>query len=66
MTQSSAASGAAPATLTATVCPLCHTAGPLMDASDSSDFDWQCPRCHQMWTADRLAVVEGYAAFSQK
>ena len=45
-------------------CPLCHTAAPaLTDATLLAGGDWRCARCHQIWTAQRLATVTGYADY---
>jgi len=45
-------------------CPLCHTVAPaLTDAALVAGADWRCAVCDQMWNAQRLATVAGYAEY---
>ena len=46
-----------------TACPLCHTDGPNLDASQlHAGTSWKCQRCGQSWDAARLRAVAAYAA----
>jgi len=47
-------------------CPLCHTTDPIttIGALDAGG-DWRCRKCHQNWSARRLATVAAYASWSR-
>ena len=48
----------------ATVCPLCHTDGPSLDAGQlRAGATWRCQRCGQSWDLVRLRAVDSYASF---
>ena len=45
-----------------TVCPLCHTDGPSIDAGQlRAGATWRCQRCGQSWDLVRLRAVDSYA-----
>jgi transposase-like protein len=48
----------------ATVCPLCHTDGPGLDAGQlRTGATWRCERCGQSWDLTRLRAVESYNTY---
>jgi hypothetical protein len=45
-------------------CPLCHMADPdITSNAVAIGVGWQCARCGQRWTANRLATTAAYAAW---
>ena len=48
-------------------CPLCHTiAPPTTGEALAGGLGWNCPRCHQSWTAVRLNTVAAYVDYCVK
>ena len=48
-------------------CPLCHAiAPPTTREALAGGLDWNCPRCHQNWTALRLSTVAAYSDYCVK
>ena len=44
-------------------CRLCQTRAETAPADPSH---WQCPRCMQWWSPDRMTTVDAYAAYVER